>query len=306
MTASTSAMASPGPQGAASPEAPGRAASAAPGSGHGVDETQARIDRAMRLHDEARASYQRGEYRAAIAKLEEAVASDPEGKELVYNLAILHEKLGEIEQAEAHLKRYLQMETQPRARADAEAMLRRLEGAKKEMLGKGLEARPSSGTPEASRGAEVRRARVGDGRPLSAPVLVAGGVSVSALLTGTVFGLSALLRAPAGDATTGPGVSAEDILTDARHAHRDAVIADVAFLLGGAAFGLALVLHLNTPSRALPAGSPTVPPASAPTERGASVSASAGRGASAGRRSAPAAAIAVEPYGAGARLRLGF
>src|SRR4051794_17454359 len=53
--------------------------------------------RAMALFGQAREAYEKGEYRAAMAKLEEAIALDPGSAELVYNVALIHEKLGEIE-----------------------------------------------------------------------------------------------------------------------------------------------------------------------------------------------------------------
>lgn len=107
---------------AAPPEAPPVDAAA--------EEKQRRVEQAVALHDEARALYQRGEYRAAIRKLEEAARLDPEGKELVYNLAVIHEKLAELPAAEAYYRRYRDMEKDPKAREQVDAVLRRLEGAK--------------------------------------------------------------------------------------------------------------------------------------------------------------------------------
>src|SRR4051794_19653069 len=49
---------------------------------------------AMALHDEARELYAHGRYRAAVARLEAAQALDPEANELVYNLGLIHERLG--------------------------------------------------------------------------------------------------------------------------------------------------------------------------------------------------------------------
>ena len=58
-------------------------------------EKRSRQVRAVELHDEAKDLYERGLYRRAIAKLEAAIELDPDGKELVYNLALIHEKLAE-------------------------------------------------------------------------------------------------------------------------------------------------------------------------------------------------------------------
>ena len=49
--------------------------------------------------DEALAHYREGHYRAAIAELKAALTFDPTSKDLVYNLALVHEKLGELDLA---------------------------------------------------------------------------------------------------------------------------------------------------------------------------------------------------------------
>src|SRR5262245_23572768 len=56
-------------------------------------EQKRRVQRAVQLHDEAHALYEKGEYKKAIEKLESALELDPQGKELVYNLGLIHEKL---------------------------------------------------------------------------------------------------------------------------------------------------------------------------------------------------------------------
>lgn len=237
-------------------------------------EKQARIERALALHDEARARYQRGEYRAAIVKLEEALAVDPEGKELVYNLAIIHEKLGDIEQSEAYFRRYLEMETDPEVRAEVAATLRRLEGARKELA-------PPSGPRPPARPKQASMSRPPEPpapRPIRPSVLVAGGVAAGALVVSNVFALSAILRDPGSDVETGPGLSANEILSDARSAHRDAVVADVALLIAGAAGGLALYFYLTTPPLRRPPASAPAPASPAPVRpfsrdvRGAGIS----------------------------------
>src|SRR5438105_2475762 len=68
----------------------------------------ARVQHAQELVDEALGLYERGEYRAAIAKLEAAVELDPKGAELVYNLGLIHERLGEIELAEGYYRKDLE------------------------------------------------------------------------------------------------------------------------------------------------------------------------------------------------------
>src|SRR6187399_432302 len=79
------------------------------------------LEEARRHFDVALECYSRGRYRDAIAELEAARRLDPAGKDLVYNLALVHEKLGELEVALAYLRRYLGMERDPDERARTEA-----------------------------------------------------------------------------------------------------------------------------------------------------------------------------------------
>ena len=103
------------PKGNAAPTATASAQSVA----DAAKEKKERQARAVDLHDEAKALYERGLYRRAITKLEAALTLDPEGKELVYNLALIHEKLAEADIAEGYYLRYIDMETDPKARERA-------------------------------------------------------------------------------------------------------------------------------------------------------------------------------------------
>ena len=239
------------PARAAPPDAPSPAPSAA---------GERQSERALSLHNEARELYQRGEYRAAIAKLQSAAALDPAAKELVYNLAVIHEKLGEIDAAEAYYRRYLAMEPEPKARQQVEAVLRRLEGARKELA---PAAAPSHAEPALASALGLVPPPQTGGRPLGPWGVATGGVAIGALVIGNVFALSAVVRDPGDDAATGGDVSVQDLQVDARTAHRDAVIADVAFVVAGIAGGTALYLYLSTPPRR-PAAVAPEPPAPAP------------------------------------------
>ena len=123
-SAAPSASASASAQPSSAPQAP----SASPADE--AREKRERQARAIELHNEAKALYERGVYRRAIAKLEAALALDPNGKELIYNLALIHEKLAEADVAETYYLRYIEMETEPVARERAEAIVKRLRGAK--------------------------------------------------------------------------------------------------------------------------------------------------------------------------------
>ncbi|WP_437804955.1 tetratricopeptide repeat protein [Sorangium sp. So ce1078] len=224
-------------------------------------EKRRRIERATALHDEAQGLYQHGEYRAAIARLEAAVALDPEGKELIYNLAVIHERLGEIEQAERYYRRYLEMEALPKEREEVAAVLKRLQGAKRELSS----ARPPPPAPAPARSAEAsaalpylprlprRSGAAGSGRPHGPWLYVSGGIAAGSLVVGGVFAALAVARDPGSSRRTGGGVSVADLQADASAAHRCAVAADVALLVAGLSGAAALYLYLSPRA---PAASP--------------------------------------------------
>lgn len=122
----------------------------------------------------ARELYQLGRYREAIAQLEAALKLDPGGAELLYNLGLVHEKLGDVDEAIDAYKRYLKAlgpEADPEEVAKIKGIIKRLEGAKTDL--------------------KAREAKKTEHRftPLSAGLLV--GAGVAALATG-VFGVAAL------------------------------------------------------------------------------------------------------------------
>ena len=213
-------------------------------------EQEARERQAMTLHDEARELHAHGRYRAAVAKLEAALALDPQGKELVYNLALIHERLGEVDTAERYYRRYLEAATDPGEREKIEGVLRRLEGAKPDLVvAKEASATAAPTTPTAP------PASVEPGRSFGPWVLISGAVGGTGLFTGVVLGISALARSPGASTRTGAGVTADDLIADARAAHRQAVGADIALLIGVVATGTAVGLHYAS----RPAPKPSTP-----------------------------------------------
>jgi len=210
-----------------------------------------RAERAQALHDEAAALYERGEYRVAIDKLEEALKLDPSGRELVYNLALIHERLGDIDAAEGYYRRYLEMEKDARVRDKVHATLKRLEGARKELA--------RGGTPVTVPGPRALEAAPPI-EPLAEPpqhrrykgwVIVLTSIAGSGLVASTAFGISAIAHNPGESARTGGGVSIGDLQANAATAHRDALVADVSFLTGAIAGVAAAYLYVvGRPSRA--------------------------------------------------------
>ncbi|WP_437539330.1 bacterial transcriptional activator domain-containing protein [Sorangium sp. So ce726] len=271
------------------------------------EEKRLRIERATALHDEAQRRYQHGEYRAAIVKLEAAVALDPEGKELIYNLAMIHERLGEIDEAERYYRRYLDMEALPKAREEVHAVLKRLKGAKRE-LASAKPPPPSAPAKAASVSTALpylprlprHPVAVGGARPRATWLAVSGGIAAGSLVVGGVFAALAVARDPGAGERTGAGVSIADLQADASAAHRCAVAADVALLVAGLSGAAALYLYLSPEA---PAASPASRAASAVGSRALTPGQDRRlpRGAGAG-----AQGISLSLGAEGARLRVQF
>ncbi len=204
-------------------------------------------DRAQAVFSEAKELYKRGQYRAAVTKLEEARRLDPAAKELVYNLALVHEKLSEVDQALTHFELYLTLEQDEGERARVRAIVKRLEGARADLeRQRAAEAAAASASAAAAKSSapppppapvapERRRGK------LDRWVYVAGGVSAVALVSGVYFGVKALGSSP-GSAKTGPDKSIKELQGDADATKSHATNADVslaiALLVGGTAAGL--------------------------------------------------------------------
>jgi tetratricopeptide (TPR) repeat protein len=195
----------------------------------------------MALHDEAWALYEEGHYRAALERLEAALRVDPEGRELVYNLALLHEKLGHLREAIVTYQRYAEMEPDPKAKARTLATIHRLEGAEREEMARAVVVRLRAPAPPAPRG-------IGPAR--RSWVIATAGLSAAAFVTGVGFGLTALQRNPGANARTGNGVTIDSLQADAHAAHTDAVVADVAFVVAAAAAATAALLYTTGTNRA--------------------------------------------------------
>jgi tetratricopeptide (TPR) repeat protein len=175
--------------------------------------------------EHALALYRAGKYRQAVEELDAALASDPAGKDLVYNLALVQEKLGDFDGAIASLQRFQGMERDPAELERAAQTIERLRGARAELLATG--AGSASGPAPCPRLARGR---------LDAWVIGTGGLAVASLLVGTVFGVRALSLDPRGE-STGPATSFASLRDRAERAHTAAILADIAFstsLLAGA------------------------------------------------------------------------
>src|SRR5687767_8854145 len=83
--------------------------------------------------ERALAHYRAGQYQAAIGELKLAIAQDATSKDLFYNLAIVHEKRGELEPAVGNMERYLTLETDPLEISRARYAITRMRAARQEI-----------------------------------------------------------------------------------------------------------------------------------------------------------------------------
>jgi tetratricopeptide (TPR) repeat protein len=186
-------------------------------------------EKAQEHFQRAKDLYQSGSYREAIAELEAARALDPRAKELVFNLGIVHEKLGQFDDAIAAFQKYLEMEgVTAQERAKAESVITRIEGAKREIAAGESQGPPPAPPPPVAEPAPPpdRDAAPARGR-IDAATIAAGSVAIVGLGVGTAFGIRALTLRPDGFVTGRDGTYAT--LEDrTRAAHTSAVVADVA------------------------------------------------------------------------------
>jgi tetratricopeptide (TPR) repeat protein len=191
----------------------------------------------------AREFYGSGAYREAAAELEAAHALDPTAKDLVFNLGIVSEKLGRIDDALRYFRLYLTMEgvTDPE-KQKAEALVRRLEGAKREVppppeRSEGTPP-PPSGTPSEK---PPERGRI------DAATLIAASVAVLGLGVGTTFGIKALADRPKSSFVTGRDGSYQDLTDQTSRAHTEAIVGDVGLGIGIVAAAAAAYLYFARP-----------------------------------------------------------
>ncbi len=223
--------------------------------------------RAREHFQKGRELYQAGSYREAIGELEAAHSLDPRAKDLVFNLAVINEKLGQIDAALQYVHVYSEMDLEPQERARGDAYQKRLEGAKKEIEAR-LAAAPVAG-PLASASlsptspspvAQPPHGRV-DAATVTAAVFAVGGVAF-----GAVFGIKALADQP--DLVTGKGVTYADLTSEQQHAHTEGILADVGFGVGVAAAAITAYLYFGRTKDKTPPRSETTVSAAPVTDGG--------------------------------------
>jgi tetratricopeptide (TPR) repeat protein len=195
---------------------------------------------ARRHFDRSLELYRAGRYSDALGELKRAAELDPRGKDLFFNLSLVHEKLGQLPEAITALDRFRELETDPKERERARIVIERLRGAAQ--AGEGARPLPEPCPSPVPPPAPVPR---GESAP-PAVLIGAGAVAVTSLLVGTVFGLKALSD-DVGDARTSDTLSVEQLRARGRRAEREALVADVALALGVASSATFVSLWLLSP-----------------------------------------------------------
>lgn len=200
-------------------------------------ETPAEESSARKHFDRALEQYRAGQYMRALASLERAAKLDPNGKDLFFNLALVHEKLGQLPAAISALERFRELETDEEERERARLTIERLRGAQDEIARPALAPAPAAPCPEP--------APVATTAP-SAVLIGSASVAIVSLVVGVIFGAKALSD-DVSDASTSASVSVSQLRERGRRAEREALIADVAFGLAAASAGTFACVWVLTP-----------------------------------------------------------
>lgn len=169
--------------------APSSLAPAAPVSPAGpriLTDGRAAPAQAAEHFERALAWYRAGKYRLAVEELKAALERDPGGKDLVFNLALVQEKQGDLAGAIDSLQRFQTMEKDPKELERASLAIERLRGAQAELLA----AVPRAPAFAPASVANCPPARVRG--KFDAWVIGTGSFALASLLVGTVFGVRAL------------------------------------------------------------------------------------------------------------------
>jgi tetratricopeptide (TPR) repeat protein len=201
-------------------------------AGTGEGGARQHFDRALEL-------YRAGRYAEALEQLKEAAKLDPNGKDLFFNLALVHEKLAQLPEAIAALERFRELETDATERERARLTIERLRGAEASAAVQPAAPQPACAEPAGS------GAPSGSGRP-TAVLVGAASLAVVSLVVGAVFGAKALAD-DVGDTGTSATLSLAQLRERQRRSAREALVADVAFAIGAASAGTFVGVWLLSP-----------------------------------------------------------
>lgn len=203
-------------------------------------ESRSEGEQGARQHfDRALELYRAGRYADALEQLVAAAKLDPNGKDLFFNLALVHEKLSQLPEAIAALERFRELESDPAERERARLTIERLRGA---------EDAARAARPAHCACSEPASSPASPGRPV-ALLVGAASLSVVSLVVGSLFGAKALAD-DVGDVRTSPSLSIGQLRERGRRAQREALVADIAFAVGAASAGTFAGVWLLSPGDA--------------------------------------------------------
>jgi len=217
-----------------------------------AEPTSAANEAAARRHFErARAYYAQGSYRDAIGELEAAHSLDPNAKDLVFNLGVVHEKLGHIDDALKWSRLYATMDLTPAEREKAEAYVHRLEGAQKELEDKppvpDAPAPVTAPLPAPSPPPPPPPAERPSGGRTDVLAIGLGSVSAVALVFGVVLAVKAQVDRPPSPFITGQDGTYADLVDRQANAHREAIMADIGFAVAATAAAATVMVLVTRP-----------------------------------------------------------
>lgn len=189
---------------------------------------------AVELYQQGRELYQQGRYRDALVAMQRAAALDPTSANLAYNVARVHELLGEIDEAIRSYQRYLDLlpQTEEDERTRVRGIMRRLDGARRELTPPHpTEPEPASAlrAPE-SVPIVVREHGVADGW-----FFATAGTGVLALIGGTICGIHAMsLQTDASNFVVGRDGSLSQHDAIVSNSNSFALLADIGIFAGAA------------------------------------------------------------------------
>jgi tetratricopeptide (TPR) repeat protein len=193
--------------------------------------------KAQQHFQRAKDLYAQGKYADAVHELDLARTLDPKAKDLVFNLGIVHEKLGKYDEAITFFRQYVEMEgVTASEKSKAESIIKRIEGAKQEA---GTRPAPPGGNggpePSAPSGDGVKDGRPTEDAPahgrVDAATIAAGSIAIVGLGVGTTFGIIAVSSRPT-DFVTGRDGTYAQFQQKNDNAHNAAIVADIGLGVG--------------------------------------------------------------------------
>jgi tetratricopeptide (TPR) repeat protein len=250
----------PSPAPSASASASAAASSAGAESGPRAEHPQGGADLQANARDHferALERYRHGDYAGAAQQLNAALELDPNSRDLVYNLGLVYEKLGDLDGAITQFERLLEIEKHPGERELVRRAIRRLEGARRHAEARAAAQReaekpPPQAPPPRPLRPEQPPARQTSSQPLDGWVVGAGSLALAAVSAGVALGVAALGTHPGSEPRTGSERSIQEIEDRAELAHTLAVAADVALAVGVVSGGVAFGLYVSREKPAEP------------------------------------------------------